>query len=131
MMKKILIIDDEVGVCQLLQSFLKKDYEVMTATGGQGAIEIFVRENPDAVISDFNLGEPPYGDELLRIMKEKVPSITVVMMSGEREIGTKLLLEGADAFFEKPVDFSRLQKFLDQRFQPGTDKIHSIKTSVQ
>ena len=61
-------------------------------------------------------GSPPYGDELLKMMKQKIPSVTVVMMSGEgAAVRTQLLSEGADAFFEKPLDFLRLGQFLRKR----------------
>ena len=58
MKQKILIIDDEIELCELLKDFFRKrGYEVIYALTGQGGVDAFEAETPHIVILDLKLDD--------------------------------------------------------------------------
>jgi DNA-binding response OmpR family regulator len=56
--KKILTVDDEVKICEILKAYLEKDgYEVFCAYTGKNALEEVARVKPDLILLDLNLPE--------------------------------------------------------------------------
>ena len=69
-MSNILVIDDDVDICSLLNRFLSKNgFKVKTAYTGKSALEIIIHEVPDIVLCDFRL-EDMNGSELLEKIKQ-------------------------------------------------------------
>ena len=57
-MAKILVIDDELGIRNLLDTLLRrKGYDVILADGGRKGLELFRREHPDVVVLDLKMPE--------------------------------------------------------------------------
>jgi DNA-binding response OmpR family regulator len=57
-MAKILVIDDDRGIRQLLDTLLRhKGYDVLLAEDGQRGLELFRRERPDVVVLDLKMPE--------------------------------------------------------------------------
>ena len=56
-MSKILIVDDEQIMLLLARRILSTKYEVVTASNGAEALEIFAQERPDLVLSDLLMPE--------------------------------------------------------------------------
>ena len=55
-MAKILVIDDEQGIRDLLDTLLsRKGYDVLLAENGQKGLEIFRRERPDVMVLDLKM----------------------------------------------------------------------------
>ena len=53
-MKKILVVDDEKPISDIIKfNMTKEGYEVVTAFDGQAALEVFEAEQPDIVILDL------------------------------------------------------------------------------
>ena len=53
---KILIVDDEPSICEVLDKFFSKEgYEVSVANNGQDALEMFKKNEPDIVLLDIML----------------------------------------------------------------------------
>ena len=69
-MAKILIVDDEEMMIMLAKRILSRKYEIVTATSGAEAIELFDREHPDLILSDLMMPEMS-GYEMHRILQEK------------------------------------------------------------
>jgi two-component system alkaline phosphatase synthesis response regulator PhoP len=83
MSQKVLIVDDEAHIVQVLSIKLRNaGYEVFTAVDGEEALELAGREIPDLVITDFQM---PYmtGMELCRALAENEATarIPVVMLT--------------------------------------------------
>jgi two-component system alkaline phosphatase synthesis response regulator PhoP len=83
MSRRILVVDDEAHILQVLQLKLRKSgYDVLTAVDGEEAFETARAELPDLVITDFQM---PYmsGLELCRALKEHEPTahIPVLMLT--------------------------------------------------
>ena len=71
MSKKILVVDDDVAFCTLLQTFLKKKgFDVTTSFTGKEASDIIEKHIFDVVITDIRLPDSD-GMEILKKTKEK------------------------------------------------------------
>ena len=54
--EKILVVDDDLNICELLRLYLTKDgYNVVVANDGQSAVSMFQEENPSLVLLDVML----------------------------------------------------------------------------
>jgi len=104
-MSKILVVDDEKNICELLGLYLRKDgYEVEYAHDGDMALSRFVSFGPDLILLDIMLPERDGWDVCREIRKtSKVP---IIMISAKGETIDKVLgLElGADDYVTKPFD---------------------------
>lgn len=70
MPQKLLIIDDDADLCQLLSRYLKKNgYQVETAYSGNKGVARYKAENFDAVIADYRLGDMD-GTALVKELKQ-------------------------------------------------------------
>lgn len=103
MQKKILVVDDEFQILKVLKAYLEKaGYQVVTASDGKAALDIFHRETPDFMILDLNLP----GMDGLDICKEiRLDSnIPILMLTARVEEADRLIgLElGADDYVLKP-----------------------------
>ncbi|NPE27276.1 methanogen output domain 1-containing protein [Methanococcoides sp. SA1] len=103
----ILIVDDEPNNVELLEALLFVDYEIMTASGGQEALDTINKENLDLVLLDIMMPEIT-GYEVCEHIKssKKTQFLPVIMVSAltEREDRIKSIEAGADDFLSKPVD---------------------------
>lgn len=107
-MKKILIVDDQLEVRELVQVTLEiGDYQILTAENGKEAIEMAQREHPDIILLDIMMpGSDVDGLEACRRLKSDTTTedITIVMLSAKGqdddiEVGRAA---GADDYFTKP-----------------------------
>lgn len=111
-MKKILIVDDQLEVRELVEITLKSDdYEVFKAESAEKAIEITKTENPDLIIMDIMMPGGIDGLEATRIIKSnpetKDCSIIMLTAKGQQLDREKGFKAGADGYFVKP--FSPLE----------------------
>ena len=110
MSKAILIVDDEVSICQTLGGILTDEgHEVVTAASGEEALRVVEEELPDLVLLDIWLPGID-GIEVLKAIKAAHPQILVVMMSGHSTIETavKATKLGAFDFIEKPLSLEKV-----------------------
>lgn len=104
-MQKILIIDDEIGICLIMSKFLTKNgYQTVIAESGATAFEYLEREHFDLVLSDFRL-EDTNGREILRRIKSDYPELIVIIVSGfgDPNLAAELIRMGAYDFINKPI----------------------------
>lgn len=102
-MKKILVVDDEKPISDIIKFNLEKEgYEVVTAFDGEEAIEKVEEENPDLIVLDVMLPKKD-GLEVVREVR-KTHSMPIIMVTAkETEIDKVLGLElGADDYVTKP-----------------------------
>lgn len=104
-MKKILVIDDEIAIRDLIELVLKREnYQVKTAENGAIGLMEITSFHPDLVLLDLML--PDYsGYDLCREIVKK-STIPVIMLSAKNETIDKVLgLElGAEDYMTKPFD---------------------------
>lgn len=106
MLKKVLVVDDELSSCEILREFLMdQGYETLMALSGDEALETYQRERPDLVLLDVRMPDKD-GLETLREIKALDPDADVVMVTAlhEREMGLKAMVEGAFDYVTKPLD---------------------------
>ncbi len=101
-MKKILVVDDDAGSCELLKEILSdENWQVETAETPERALILSSREKFDLVISDINLEAKLSGLDLLQRLREKSPVILVTGF-GSLETAVEATREGAWDFISKP-----------------------------
>lgn len=104
-MKKILVIDDEVAIRDLIELILKREnYQVKTAENGMIGLQEISSFEPDLVLLDLMLPDYSGYDVCREIGKKSI--IPVIMLSAKNEIIDKVLgLElGAEDYLTKPFD---------------------------
>ena len=102
---KILVIDDDLDLCTLLQRFLsRKGYEVMVAHSGAAGIAAAEAHEHDLAITDFRLGDME-GTQLLAHFREHHPALPVLVMTGYSDIRTavNVMKQGALDYITKPI----------------------------
>ena len=108
-MSKILVVDDEKNICDLLSLYLiKEGYEVECAHDGEAAISKFMSDNFDLVLLDIMLPKKDGWDVCREI--RKVSKTPIIMLSAKGETFDKVLgLElGADDYVTKPFESKEL-----------------------
>jgi two-component system, chemotaxis family, chemotaxis protein CheY len=81
-MTKILVIDDEQGIRDLLDTLLRrKGYDVVLAESGRQGLELFRRERPDVIVLDLKMPEMD-GLTVLRQIKNLDPGKPVIILTG-------------------------------------------------
>jgi DNA-binding response OmpR family regulator len=84
-MAVILVIDDEQGIREFLDTFLRrKGYDVLLAASGREGLKVFRRERPDAVVLDLNMPGID-GLTVLQEIRNLNPSQPVIILT---EAGT-------------------------------------------
>ena len=105
MANKILVVDDDLNICELLKLYLENDgYVVYTANDGKRAVGMFKNKTPDLVLLDIMLPKMD-GWQVCREIR-KTSSVPIIMLTAKGETFDKVLgLElGADDYVVKPFD---------------------------
>lgn len=103
MAKKILVVDDEEKIGEVVEAYLHHNgYRVVRALSGKEALEIFEKENPALIVLDLMLPDIT-GEEVCRTLRKKsrVPIIMLTAKVEEDDI-LKGLDIGADDYITKP-----------------------------
>ena len=142
MSHKILIIDDDLNICELLKIWLtKEDYDVITAPGGPDGIAMFKVYEPDLVLLDIMMPKKD-GWQVCREIRE-ISSKPIIMITAKGEVFDKVLgLElGADDFIVKPFDpkevYARIKAVLRRTKNQDNDtdidiiKFDNLEISLQ
>jgi CheY-like chemotaxis protein len=79
---KILLAEDELSVNRLLERYLRSiGFEVVSATNGREALDLYRREAPDLLLSDVDMPEMD-GLELLSSIRETDRDLPAILVSG-------------------------------------------------
>lgn len=103
--EKILVVDDDKNICELLRMYLEKEgYVVLMAHNGIDAVNTFNVGNPDLVLLDIMLPQLD-GWQVCREIR-KTSEAPIIMLTAKDEVFDKVLgLElGADDYVTKPFD---------------------------
>jgi CheY-like chemotaxis protein len=124
-MARILVIENEEIICYLLDSLLsRRGYTVTLAASSREGLELFRRENPDAVVLDV---KAPVSDELLilqqiRLANPKVPVIVLTTIS-ILEMAQPVHASGVTEFIDKEFSLSRIVDSLKRH-------LHTVGTAM-
>jgi len=118
-MARILIIDDEAMMRDLIANILEREgYETITASGGKDGIKIH-RENPaDLIITDLIMPEKD-GLETIMELRRDYQDVKIIAMSGGGKIDPETYLQiaktmGAIKTIAKPFDRKELLKTIQK-----------------
>jgi len=110
-MERILVVDDEVLVCDLLKEFLSlKEYEVETALDGATALKKVEEFKPHIVLLDIIMPGMG-GTDVLKEIRRKHPTIGIIMITGmvDEELAKNMIKLGASDYITKPIDLIHLE----------------------
>ncbi len=110
---KLLVVDDEIGIISFLYDFfVARDFEVLQATNGKGALNIIRKEKPPIVLLDIKLGSGMNGIDVLREIRDIDKDIKVIMMTGvkDKDITDEAMGLGATDYITKPLSLAYLDK---------------------
>jgi len=105
-MSKILLIEDDISFCKLLEKFLiKKTYDVSIAFSAEEARQAMKKESFDLILTDLRLPDSD-GIGLMSEFKISNPEIPVVLMTGYSDVNTavKAIKNGAADYISKPFN---------------------------
>jgi two-component system, OmpR family, response regulator len=106
---KILVVDDEAAIRNLIHRFLsKQDYQVESAEDGKSALAMFESFNPDLVILDVNLPDAN-GYALCQEMQSRT-GVFILMLTSRTDESDKVraFSQGADDYITKPFSLVEL-----------------------
>lgn len=112
--KTVLIVDDEPVIRDLCMRVLS-EYNIVHANDGNEAFEIFLRGGIDVVLTDVMMPVLD-GLELLKKLKEREPTVVVIIMTGfaDKELILKALKADADDFITKPLNLLQLKSGIEK-----------------
>lgn len=119
--RRILLVDDEVQVREVINHALTMlGYEVIQASNGREALELFNMNRPDLVISDIHMPEMN-GLELLKTIRDGDPELPVVLITGFNVDEARQVAEeyAANALLLKPFRLRQLQQILNELLKGG------------
>ncbi|HUH51635.1 MAG TPA: sigma-54 dependent transcriptional regulator [Flavobacterium sp.] len=125
MSKKILVVDDDVAFCTMLQTFLKKKgFEVTSIFTGKDAIDTIDKNSFDVIITDIRLPDSD-GMEILKKSKEKSFDTQVILMTGYTDIKTAVnaMKLGAYDYIGKPINPDELLRTVEGALSKKAQKI--------
>lgn len=105
-MLKILIVEDDISFCKLLEKFLiKNNFEVRTTFSASEARLAIEKEAFHLILTDLRLPDMD-GIELLAAFKADFPQLPVILMTGYSEVSTavKAIKNGASDYISKPFN---------------------------
>jgi len=121
MSKRLLIVDDEVEICEFLKSFFEdRDFKVMTAHGGEQALMRVEDFKPNVVLLDIQMPGMD-GLQALKKIKTTFPHTKVIMVTAveTQDKIEEAMRNGADNYITKPLSLEYLEKDVQ-------DKIDSL-----
>src|ERR671918_1331923 len=118
--RRLLIVDDEPLILEVLTEHFKSSYDVETALNGADALGAILRSRPDVVMLDINMPRMN-GVEVLKDVKKIDESIAVIMVTANEQVSlaADALKSGAFGYVPKPFDF----RYLDHMVATILDRL--------
>ena len=118
MSRRLLLVDDEEAIRQSLGAALGAEgLDVATAETAERALAQIESFRPDIVLSDIRMPGLD-GIELLRLLRDRAPTIDVVLMTAYQDMPTVIaaMRAGAVEFLTKPLDLNELLHLVERIF---------------
>jgi len=113
--EKILLVDDEPHILELLSLALEEDegYRILTANNGKEAVARVKKEKPQVVLVDIRMSDMD-GVEVLRQIKEINKATSIIMMTayGAMDTIVEAMKLGAYDYITKPIDLEKLKSLI-------------------
>jgi DNA-binding NtrC family response regulator len=110
---KLLIVDDDADLCEMLQKHFEKhfDCEVLTAGSPREALQLVETERPEGMLLDVNLDSRLNGFDVLARAREASPGTKVIMVTGVNDFDSieRARKLGAVDYITKPFTVDYLE----------------------
>ncbi|MTI48546.1 MAG: sigma-54-dependent Fis family transcriptional regulator [Firmicutes bacterium] len=135
MKKTILIADDEKNMIWALKKALSKEgYNIISASNGVEALELFSKNVPSLVLLDLKMPKLN-GIEALKEMKKSNPEIPVIMLTahGSAKTAVEAMKIGALDYLSKPFDIEELKIIINKAidYKNLTDEVSYLKEKLR
>lgn len=84
-MKKILFVDDEIAIFNIIKHYLRKNYIIDYAHNGQEGLSLYNRNNYDIIFTDFSI-PIMNGTEMIKEIRKKDKKIPIILLTGNEEV---------------------------------------------
>lgn len=115
---KILIVDDEKDICNVLDSFLSLEYDTVSTTDSEEAMQILDKEEFDLVITDIKM--PKYdGFDICNKVNNVSPTTYIILITGfaDLDLAIKGMKEGTFDFIRKPFTIEEIMISVKRAFK--------------
>ncbi len=122
-LKKLLIIEDDIGLQTQMRWCLNDEISITVAADKKSALAELRKHDPQVVLLDLGLppasGNPTVGFELLEEIRLLSPKVKIIIMTGQdqQQYALKALHLGAFDYFPKPVAGEKIQFIVERAFK--------------
>ena len=130
---KLLFVDDEERVVNLLRTMFRSEYEVFTATSGREALEIIAAQPIDVIVSDQRMPEM-LGIELLTQVCKRSPATMRILLTGYSDLAAIIgsVNEGeVFRFINKPWDHEEIKNIVAEAARIAKETRHVAAKTVE
>ncbi|GFH42471.1 DNA-binding response regulator [Lactococcus hodotermopsidis] len=127
-MANLLIVEDDLNICQLLELLLKNDHQLTIANSGAEALLLAEHSQFDLILLDLMLPGVT-GESILTTIRKtsNVPIIITTAIDDKAKI-VELLKNGADDYITKPFNIEELQARIDVQIRKATRALETTQT---
>ena len=112
--KKMLVVEDQGETCLLLDLILSdREFEMDYVNNLLDADEYLQKNKPSIILLDNKLPDG-FGVDFISYVKQKYPTIKIIMISGFSTARDVAMANGADAFLEKPFSKKNVNDAIDR-----------------
>jgi nitrogen regulation protein NR(I) len=136
-MARILIADDERGICEAFADFLRLErHTPLIASSGEEALACVTADRPNVVFLDVQMPGID-GLEALRAIRERDPELPVIVMTAYGTVKTAMeaMQLGAFDYLGKPVDLSQIRRLIEKALhrpaEPGGEPCRPVASARQ
>lgn len=130
-MRKVLVIDDEFGILEVVQAYLlKEEFEVYTSTNGKQGLLLFEQVRPDLIVLDLMLPDLS-GEDICRQIREK-SNVPIIMLTAKKNEEDRIhgLELGADDYLIKPFSpkelVMRIKGIIKRTYHTSQDEKNEV-----
>lgn len=126
-MKSLVVIDDEITICQSLKFALEEKYQVYTFTHPMESLPIFEQVEIAIVLLDLKIGQYS-GIDILQEIKRVSPHTIVIMMTAYGSIPSSVeaMRKGAFYYATKPLQIEELEILLQK-----AEEVYNLQSKVK
>jgi CheY-like chemotaxis protein len=135
---KILLVDDDAGLCRIMRSLLEiEGFEITVAGNVADALKLISSERYDVLLSDLHMPGAADGLTVISAMRHVNPKTIALLLTGfpEMDVAAKAILRQADEILIKDSDFKKLVESIKHRIANGTAetprKVESVATILE
>ena len=122
-MKRLLIVDDNSVVQDILTEFFKGRFEIQLAPNASQALSLIVRQAPHLVLLDVKMPGLD-GLSLLKSLRSTGVNVPIFLMTGydSLQVAQEALNSGANAYLPMPFDLMHLDRLVTEVRETGSGR---------